>query len=86
MVDRFCSFLVNDHGFIGQLIPAVDLQMWDIVVADLEVRHGAEDGDEDDDEGRVAEAEHVVEVLGVVCHLLHPAFQLILLSFNEAAL
>ena len=88
MVDRFRSrsLLVDDHCFVGHLVPAVDLQVRDVVVADLEVRHGAEDGDEDDDDGRVGEAKHVVEVLGVVSHLLHPTFQLVLLTLHEAGL
>ena len=88
MVDRFRSrsLLVDDHGFVGQLVPAVDLQVRDVVVTDLEVGHGAEDGDEYDDDGRVTEAKHVVEVLGVVSHLLHATFQLVLLPLHEAGL
>ena len=45
----------DDHGLVGKLVPAVDLHVRDAVVADLEVSHRAEDGDEDDHEGGVAE-------------------------------
>jgi len=56
------------------------------VVANLEVCHDAKEDNEDEDEGRVAEPEQVIEALCVAGGLLHPALDLVLLSLDETRL
>ena len=49
----------DDHRLVGELVPAVDLQVREAVVADLEVSHRAEDRDEGHNQCRVAEPIYV---------------------------
>lgn len=87
MSERLVALVTaDDHGFIGELVPAIDLLVSNSVISNLEMRHHGEQDDEADHKGRVAEPQQVVAALSIAGGFLHAMFQIFGLTFDETGL